>query len=83
MIQLYVVFWARLLHFLLIEILFLSDICRAGSYSYTTVAPCSPCPTGTYQGHVASVTCSPCPAGTWTQSEGSTSMTDCIGTCVV
>ncbi|XP_052224055.1 uncharacterized protein LOC127839712 [Dreissena polymorpha] len=54
------------------------DICRAGSYSYTTVAPCSPCPTGTYQGHVASVACSPCPAGTWTQSEGSTSLADCI-----
>jgi len=56
--------------------------CPVGHYSSTGLAPCAPCPLGTYQTNVYSTTCNACPDGKMTFAEGADSQEACNGKCV-
>lgn len=53
--------------------------CGAGHVSRTGLAPCYPCPYGTYQPDEAQTVCIKCPGEVDTQYRASTSITECIG----
>ncbi|XP_041478166.1 sushi, von Willebrand factor type A, EGF and pentraxin domain-containing protein 1-like [Lytechinus variegatus] len=57
------------------------DICDAGHFSPTGVAPCELCPIGTYQPETLSTSCLQCPNGTNTMASGSNHIQQCIEPC--
>ncbi|XP_011663142.2 sushi, von Willebrand factor type A, EGF and pentraxin domain-containing protein 1 [Strongylocentrotus purpuratus] len=57
------------------------DVCDAGHFSSTGVAPCQPCPIGSYQSLPLSTTCLQCPNGTTTLASGCIEMQQCMEPC--
>jgi len=58
---------------------FVSDYCAPGQNSSTGLAPCAPCPLGTYQTNGYSTSCDVCPDGKMTFIEGAVSDKYCKG----
>ena len=51
--------------------------CESGNYWKCDVSTCVACPQGFYQPQWGQTSCWPCPFNTTTDSEGSTSPTEC------
>ncbi|KAL3870949.1 hypothetical protein ACJMK2_038974 [Sinanodonta woodiana] len=54
-----------------------TELCPAGTYSNTSVVPCTPCPIGSYQSSIGQKACISCPEGKITNSSGRTTDADC------
>ncbi|KAL3870925.1 hypothetical protein ACJMK2_038953 [Sinanodonta woodiana] len=54
-----------------------TELCPAGTYSNTSIVPCTSCPIGSYQSSIGQKTCISCPEEKITNSLGSTSDADC------
>ena len=65
------------LKYLMIFDIIVSVPCESGNYWKCDVNTCVPCPQGFYQPQWGQTSCWPCPFNTTTDSEGSTSPTEC------
>ena len=57
--------------------------CESGNYWKCDVNTCVPCPQGFYQPQWGQTSCWPCPFNTTTDSEGSTSPTECKSMLII
>lgn len=55
------------------------DVCPIGEYSSSGLVPCKPCPVMFYSNKTQSQHCIECPRGLVTTSNGSTSLSQCVG----
>ena len=58
-------------------ICFCSEPCTPGTFSLNGLAPCKPCPTGTYQQSYEGKQCNKCPGSTTTTNTATDSLSAC------